>query len=55
MPSGPAQGFRAETLRSIRMPFVVDTAMLDEILDNAVNSRICKALESGMWVSAEVP
>ena len=38
--SAPAQGFTPETLRSVRMPFVVETAKLDEILDNALNSYV---------------
>jgi predicted dienelactone hydrolase len=40
MASAPAQGFTVETLRSIRIPFVMETATLDEILDNAVNSLV---------------
>jgi predicted dienelactone hydrolase len=38
MGSGPGQGFAADSLKSIDVPFVVDTAQLDEILDPAANS-----------------
>jgi predicted dienelactone hydrolase len=38
MGSGPAQGFSAESLKSISVPFVVDTAEYDEILDPEINS-----------------
>ncbi|MBI3198941.1 MAG: hypothetical protein HYZ40_15825 [Rhodospirillales bacterium] len=38
MASGPGQGFTADSLRSISVPFVVDTAQFDEILDPASNS-----------------
>ena len=38
MGSGPAQGFSAESLASINVPFIVDTAQYDEILDPEVNS-----------------
>jgi predicted dienelactone hydrolase len=40
MASAPAQGFGRETLRSVRMPFAVETAKLDEILDNTLNSNV---------------
>ena len=40
MASAPAQGFSRETLRSVRMPFFVETAKLDEILDNTLNSNV---------------
>ena len=38
MASGPGQGFAADSLRSIGVPFVVDTAQFDEILDPVANS-----------------
>jgi predicted dienelactone hydrolase len=38
MASGPGQGFSAESLRSITLPFVIDTAKADEILDPGANS-----------------
>jgi predicted dienelactone hydrolase len=38
MGSGPGQGFEPGSLRSISVPFVVDTAKLDEILDPVANS-----------------
>ncbi len=38
MASGPGQGFAADSLRSIGVPFVVDTAQFDEILDPVSNS-----------------
>lgn len=38
MASGPAPGFATESLKSIRAPFVVDTAQFDEILDPRANS-----------------
>jgi predicted dienelactone hydrolase len=40
MASTPAQGFKLESLRSIRVPFVVDTAAQDEILDNGLNAHV---------------
>jgi predicted dienelactone hydrolase len=40
MASGPAQGFKLETLRAIQAPFALDTAGLDEILDNAFNAHV---------------
>jgi predicted dienelactone hydrolase len=40
MASAPAQGFSAETLRSIRASIVVETAIQDEILDNSANSTM---------------
>lgn len=38
MGSGPGQGFDLGSLASISVPFVVDTAQFDEILDPAANS-----------------
>lgn len=38
MASGPGQGFSAESLRSIGVPFVVDTARDDEVLEPDANS-----------------
>ena len=38
MGSGPAQGFSAESLTSINVPFIVDTAQYDEILNPEINS-----------------
>lgn len=38
MGSGPGQGFAPESLKSIAVPFVVDTAQFDEILDATSNS-----------------
>jgi len=38
MAAGPGQGFSEESLKSITVPFVVDTAELDEILEAAANS-----------------
>ncbi|MGQ0681143.1 alpha/beta hydrolase family protein [Bradyrhizobium sp.] len=38
MASGPGQGFSAESLASIDVPFVVDTAKGDEILEPEANS-----------------
>ena len=38
MASGPGQGFAADSLNSITIPFVVDTAQFDEILDPLANS-----------------
>ena len=38
MASGPAQGFAADSLKSISAPFVVDTAQFDEILEPLANS-----------------
>ena len=38
MGSGPAQGFSAQSLKSIAVPFMVDTAQYDEILDPEINS-----------------
>jgi predicted dienelactone hydrolase len=38
MASGPGQGFLADSLRSITTPFVVDTALFDEVLERAANS-----------------
>jgi predicted dienelactone hydrolase len=38
MGSGPGQGFAAESLNSIRSPFVVDTAQFDESLEAQSNS-----------------
>jgi predicted dienelactone hydrolase len=38
MGSGPGQGFVPDSLKSISVPFVVDTAQFDEILDPASNS-----------------
>ena len=38
MASGPAQGFVVESLKSIDVPFVVDTARFDEILEPEANS-----------------
>jgi len=40
MASAPAQGFAVETLSAIRVPFAVETATQDEILDNALNSQL---------------
>lgn len=38
MGSGPAQGFAAESLPAISVPFVVDTAQFDEVLAPQANS-----------------
>ena len=38
MASGPGQGFVAESLKSISVPFVVDAAQFDEILEPLDNS-----------------
>src|SRR5215831_7205116 len=38
MGSGPGQGFASDSLNSISVPFVVDTAQFDEILDPVSNS-----------------
>ena len=38
MASGPGQGFVAESLKSISVPFMVDTAQFDEILEPLDNS-----------------
>jgi predicted dienelactone hydrolase len=38
MASGPGQGFAPDSLKSIRAPFVVDTAQFDEILEPRANS-----------------
>jgi predicted dienelactone hydrolase len=38
MASGPGQGFSIDSLKSIRAPFLVDTAQFDEILDPLSNS-----------------
>jgi predicted dienelactone hydrolase len=38
MGSGPGQGFTADSLGSIRVPFVVDTAQFDESLEPLANS-----------------
>lgn len=38
MASGPGQGFLPDSLRSISVPFAVDTAQFDEILDPVENS-----------------
>jgi predicted dienelactone hydrolase len=40
MASAPAQGFAIDTLHGIRVPFAVETAEKDEILDNALNSQL---------------
>jgi predicted dienelactone hydrolase len=47
MGSGPGQGFAEESLKAISMPFVVDTAQGDEILDPRTNSSILARLISG--------
>jgi predicted dienelactone hydrolase len=38
MGSGPGQGFSADSLKSIKVPFVVDTAQFDESLESLSNS-----------------
>jgi predicted dienelactone hydrolase len=38
MASGPGQGFAAESLKSISVPFMVDTAEHDEVLEPQANS-----------------
>ena len=38
MASGPGQGFTPESLRSINVPFLVDTAQFDDILEPRANS-----------------
>ena len=38
MASGPGQGFTADSMKSISVPFVVDTAQFDEILDPVTHS-----------------
>lgn len=38
MASGPGQGFSEDSLKSIAVPFVVDTAKADEILEAGANS-----------------
>ena len=38
MASGPGQGFSAESLKTINVPFVVETAQFDEILEAGSNS-----------------
>ena len=38
MGSGPGQGFIAESLKSIRVPFIVDTAQFDDVLEPRANS-----------------
>jgi predicted dienelactone hydrolase len=38
MGSGPGQGFAADSLKSISVPFVVDTAQFDESLEAVANS-----------------
>ena len=38
MASGPGQGFVAESLKSICVPFIVDTASFDEVLEPLTNS-----------------
>lgn len=39
MASGPGQGFSADSLKTISVPFVVDTAQFDEILEPVANSQ----------------
>jgi predicted dienelactone hydrolase len=47
MASGPGQGFAAESLKSIRAPFVIDTARFDEILEPLSNSSTLAKQISG--------
>ncbi|MBI2769447.1 MAG: hypothetical protein HYX47_07485 [Burkholderiales bacterium] len=47
MASGPAAGFSADSLRSIAVPFLIDTAAYDEILDPAANSGALARLIPG--------
>ena len=47
MASGPAQGFAADSLKSISVPFVVDTAQFDEILEPLANSSTLAKQISG--------
>jgi predicted dienelactone hydrolase len=47
MGSGPGQGFSEESLKAIGVPFVVDTAQLDEILEPRANSGTLATLISG--------
>ena len=47
MGSGPGQGFSEESLKAISVPFVVDTAGLDEILEPRANSGALATLISG--------
>jgi len=45
MGSGPGQGFALESLKAIDVPFLVDTAQYDEILEPGPNStRLAKAI-----------
>lgn len=47
MASGPGQGFVAESLKSISVPFVVDTAQFDEVLEPLDNSTAIARQISG--------
>lgn len=47
MGSRPGQGFSEESLKSIRAPFVVDTAQFDEILEPRANSSMLAKLIPG--------
>lgn len=47
MASGPAQGFSEDSLRSIDVPFMIDTAEFDEILEARSNSSALAALVPG--------
>jgi len=51
MGSGPGQGFAAESLKSISVPFVVDTAQFDEILEARANSStLAKQIRGAMEI-----
>lgn len=53
--SGPGQGFSEESLKSITVPFVVDTAQFDEVLDPLTNSTaIARQIPSAREVERPV-
>jgi predicted dienelactone hydrolase len=55
MASGPAAGFSAESLQSIKSPFLVDTAKLDDVLEPGMNSsRLAKAIPTAQEVVRDV-
>jgi predicted dienelactone hydrolase len=55
MASGPAAGFSAESLQSIKAPFLVDTAKLDDVLEPSMNSsRLAKSIPTAREVVRDV-
>jgi predicted dienelactone hydrolase len=55
MASGPGQGFIAQSLKLISVPFVVDTAQFDEVLNPLVNSiAIARQIPSAREVTRPV-